>query len=192
MPNKNEQHVNAGFFVRLAAFLIDSILIALISLGLRFPLWLLDMILPNSLLSRDFIFQYSITDLIFVILQASYFILLTYASGQTVGKKLMHLKVVSVQGCKLTLWEVVIRETVGRFLSALVLQAGYLAVGVRKDKRGLHDWFADSKVIYYHVQERPSPVTVTYKEPDVVKAYSPAEYYKPVVDVTEESHLDNS
>ncbi len=50
----------------------------------------------------------------------------------------------------LTLWEVIFRETVGRFLSALIANVGYIMIGIHKNKQGLHDLMSDTQVIYYH------------------------------------------
>lgn len=65
---------------------------------------------------------------------------------------MLHLKVRSVEERRMTFWEVVFRETVGRFLSS-VLYVGYIMIGVNKSKRGLHDFLSDTEVIYYHEEK---------------------------------------
>lgn len=180
MQTKNEERVYAGFFVRLAAYLVDSLIIGAALLVVRVPVWIVSLFRPDNLLVRDLIFQYSLMDILCAALTAAYFILMTYMTGATLGKKLFHLCVVSSEDRKPTLWELTVRETVGRFLSALILCAGYLVVGIQKEKRGLHDWFADTRVIYRHVKEKKVPVPVAYHEVPTMGAYSPAEYYKPV------------
>lgn len=183
MQNRKDEQVSAGFFVRLAAFLVDSILVGAATMIYRIPITIISWFYPNLFLVQNLIFQYSIVDLMNVFLTAGYFILLTYKGGATVGKKLFHIQVVSVEDRKLTLWEVLIRETVGRYLSALVLCAGYFAVGVRLDKRGLHDWFADTKVIYSHVKEVKVPTPVKHHVIPTMGEYNTATYYKPVEEI---------
>ena len=43
---------------------------------------------------------------------------------------------------------VVYRETIGRFLCSLSVGIGYIMAGVDKEKRGLHDFLCDTRVIY--------------------------------------------
>jgi len=41
-----------------------------------------------------------------------------------------------------------LRETVGKFLSAIILMIGYLMADFRDDKRALHDLIASTQVTY--------------------------------------------
>jgi uncharacterized RDD family membrane protein YckC len=99
---------------------------------------------------RDFIFQYSVADILCYLLTVTYFVLMTYYTGATLGKKLFQLKVVSVEDRKMTFFEVLYRESIGRFLSGVILQLGYLLVLAQKEHRGVHDLLSDTCVIYYH------------------------------------------
>ena len=72
---------------------------------------------------------------------------MTYLTGATVGKRLFNLKVISVGSDKLSLWNVIYRETLGRYLSSIFL-IGYIIIGVDKDKKALHDILCDTRVIY--------------------------------------------
>ena len=138
--------------MRLAAYLIDSLIIGSVLLSVRIPIWISSWVSKENIIVRDFIFKYSIADIVFYVLGVMYFILLTYKTGTTVGKKMLHLKVRSVEERRMTFWEVVFRETVGRFLSS-VLYVGYIMIGVNKSKRGLHDFLSDTEVIYYHEEK---------------------------------------
>ena len=61
----------------------------------------------------------------------------------------MNLRVVSVdEGQRLSLLDVVYRETVGRFLCSLSIGIGYIIVGFDREKRGIHDMLCDTRVIY--------------------------------------------
>ena len=72
----------------------------------------------------------------------------------------MKIKVVDVEGQKLTFMSVLIRETVGRYLSALIMYVGYIIAGLDTRKQGLHDKIADTLVIYNHTQpvKKPMPM----------------------------------
>lgn len=164
MQTKTDNRVYAGFFVRLAAYLVDLLIVGTALLVVRIPLWISGLASPDNLMIRDFIFKYSIGDITLYILQVVYFILLTYYTGSTLGKKLFQIRVVSSEGRKMTFFEVAFRETVGRFLSALVINVGYIMIGVDKEKRGIHDLLSDTSVIYYHEKKVYTHLPVTYRD----------------------------
>ena len=161
MQNKASETVYAGFFVRLAAFIVDSLIVGTGLLFIKLPIWFAAFGTDN-ILSRDFIFQYSALDIIYYLLKLCYFVLLTYFTGATLGKKLFHLRVVSSEDRTPSFFEIAFRESVGRFLSALVLYVGYIMVGADKKKRGLHDMLSDTYVVYEHKVSVavPTPVLV--------------------------------
>ena len=78
-------------------------------------------------------------------------------------KKLFQIRVVSAEDRKMTFFEVAFRETVGRFLSALILSIGYIMIAVDKQKRGLHDILSDTNVVYYHEKKVYTHADVHYK-----------------------------
>ena len=119
MQNNNDR-TYAGFFVRLAAYTVDIILVSLMLLIIKTPLWIVTLASPDNILVKDFIFQYSVMDIILYLLKVTYFILLTYYTGSTLGKKLFRIEVVSSENRPLTFFEVAYRETVGKFLSAVM------------------------------------------------------------------------
>lgn len=163
MQNRSDNRIYAGFFVRLAAYLTDIIIVWCAMLVIRIPVWVTTVTSPNNFFVRDFIFQYSIKDILFYLMQAAYFILLTYFTGSTLGKKIFQIRVVSTEERKMTFFEVVFRETVGRFLSALILSIGYIMIAVDKQKRGLHDILSDTNVVYYHEKKVYTHADVHYK-----------------------------
>ena len=140
--------VYAGFFVRLTAYLLDKVIVGL-------PLILLRMILmiflPGSsagFLARKIFFSFTVLDVILYLLTIVYFVLLTYYFGGTVGKKMMKLRVVSAEDRTPTFFEIAFREIIGRYLSAFILYIGYLIIGAGEQKEALHDYLADTRVIY--------------------------------------------
>ena len=54
----------------------------------------------------------------------------------------------SADGGKLSLIDVIYRETVGKFLSGVILSIGFIMAGIDKEKRALHDMLCDTRVIY--------------------------------------------
>lgn len=150
MQNKADNLVYAGFFVRLAAYIIDLIIVGTASIVVRFPIWLTKIANPDNFLVTDFIFEYSVADILFYLLSVTYFVLLTYFTGSTLGKKLFNIKIISTEGRKYTFFEILFRETVGRFLAELIIYIGYFVVGIDKNKRGLHDYLSDTCVVYCH------------------------------------------
>lgn len=178
MQNNMDNQVNAGFFVRLAAYLIDSVIVGIaLAFVVQLPIWISTLAAPDNFLVRDFIFTYSIKDIVIYLLSAMYFVVLTYKTGETIGKKVLHIKVVSAEDRKLTLFEVIYRETVGRFLSELIVCAGYFMVGIHKEKRGLHDLLSDTKVVYCHKKTVEVETPITYQEEP--KFYMPNSYAMP-------------
>ena len=185
MQNKPENQVNAGFFVRLAAYLVDCLIVWIALLVVRVPLAFSSFMNPDHFLTKDFVFSYSIEDIVCYFLNAAYFVLLTYYSGATIGKKLLHLRVVSREERKLTLFEVVFRETVGRFLSALIINIGYFMIGVHKEKLGLHDMLSDTEVVYCHEKRVEVESPIEERQISGKAVYAPADYMPAIETVSE-------
>ncbi len=76
-----------------------------------------------------------------------YFWLCHQFGGQTLGKKLIGLKVISVHSQSLNILRVLLRETLGRVLCLGTAFLGYFGILIRKDGRGLHDLLAGSIVV---------------------------------------------
>ena len=182
--------MNAGFFVRLAAYLIDSAIVGVIlAIAVRFPIWISSLVSPDNLVVRDFIFEYSIADIVVYVLSVMYFIILTYKTGSTIGKRVLHLKVVSVEERDMKLFEVIYRETIGRFLSGLLLCAGYFMIALHGEKRGLHDLMSDTKVIYCHRKDVVIEMPVSMPATEEAKEYVTPSYVLQVVEETEQEDM---
>lgn len=133
--------------MRLAAYLIDSILVGFISIIFIFPMWIVTLFTPDNFLMKPVLFNFSLWSIFLYCIVVLYFVLMTYFTGSTLGKKVMHLKVISSSGYKLTLLNIIYRETIGRYLSGL-LYLGYLLICVENEKQGFHDMLCDTRVIY--------------------------------------------
>lgn len=148
MQNSNEKAQYAGFWVRLCAYVIDCVLIAIPLVIIRLILFGITSVFEGTFLTEEILFQYTFTDIVIYLCRAVYFVACTYMTGTTVGKKLLNLKVVTVDEGKPGLVDVIYRETVGRFLNNLVCGLGYVFVGLDSQKRGFHDFLCDTRVVY--------------------------------------------
>lgn len=140
----------AGFWVRFAAYVLDHLIVFVGLLGVRLLLFAVSGILGilgMHFLDADILFQYSLKDIALYICQVLYFIVCIYETGTTPGKRVFRLRVVSTEE-QLRLFDVVYRETVGRFLCHVSIGLGYLLVGLDQQKRGLHDMLSDTRVVY--------------------------------------------
>lgn len=149
MDCDKKEVVYAGFWVRLAAFLIDQAIAGTGLLIIRLCMNGVMSLLNGTALGGKLLFSFSLKDIVIYFCGALYFILCTYHTGTTPGKRLMNLRVISATGDeKLPLTNVIYRETVGRFLSGFLLAIGYWFVALDREKRGLHDILCDTRVIY--------------------------------------------
>ena len=152
-----ENKVYAGFFVRLVAFAIDSLIAALVVSTVKSP-FTMAAASGVDFLKANFLFHYSFLDVLDYVAAAAYFILLTYFTHTTPGKMAMRLEVITIDR-EWTLLNVIYRETIGRFFSSL-LCAGYFAVLVSEKKQGFHDMFCDTYVVYKGMVPQSQPVSV--------------------------------
>ena len=125
----------AGFWGRVAALLLDLVLVMVAEMTFNFVIWALTDDRLAAAASRAFRFLAS----------PCYFVFLHWARGQTLGKMLFRIRVVMVDGSPLTFGRSVLRH-LGSWLSAAILGIGYLFVAFRADKRGLHDLIAGTRV----------------------------------------------
>lgn len=138
----------AGFWVRLAAYCIDSAVIWIGLIFVRLVIGILELS-GGTVFQVNVLFHYTLKDIILYVFQILYFVIFTYYTGTTLGKKALNLRVVHADGSqKLSLINVLYRETIGRFLCGLSIGIGYIMAGVDKEKRGLHDMLCDTRVVY--------------------------------------------
>lgn len=131
----------AGFWVRFWAYLIDVLLIASVTSILLKPIFLL-----IGLEATDTVW-YAPYTIISAVFFYAYFVLMTKFLGQTVGKMIFGLRVVSLKEDKLSWGTLLFREWIGRFISVTILPL-YWIVGFTKLKQGIHDFVADTTVVH--------------------------------------------
>lgn len=149
MQNSYSNENYAGFWVRLAAYAIDSVIVAIGLLVVRLAWIGIGALISGTILDENVLFHYSLKDIVLYIFKVMYFALLTWCTGTTIGKRLMNLRVVPAdRNEKLSFVDVLYRETVGRFLCGISIWIGYIIVGIDKEKRGFHDMLCDTRVVY--------------------------------------------
>ena len=79
----------------------------------------------------------------------AYFTIFHAVLGATVGKRLVGLRVIDGYGERPTLLRSALRA-ISYLPSAVVLMLGFLWIGFDREKRGLHDFIADTYVIVKH------------------------------------------
>lgn len=136
----------AGFFTRLAAFALDSLVAWVMGLVVAYLVGLLAKALGFSGMDDAVLFSITVRNIVTYLVGALYFVLLTGFTGRTLGKMLLRIQVVRADGGKAGWWDVVYRETIGRYLSSL-LCIGYLVLAFDPEHRGFHDMLCDTRVV---------------------------------------------
>lgn len=126
----------AGFWVRLLATILDGLIIGI-------PLAVIGYLITGNWeddpLTSTVSFVYTL-------------LLPVFWHGYTVGKKIMGIRIAKVNGEKLGIGAMLLRNIVGGIVYVVTLGIGLIVsafmVGLREDKRSLHDMIAGTYVTY--------------------------------------------
>jgi len=137
---KSNATVNyAGFWVRVAAFILDWIFVSIIAL----PLWIWFFLQYFEwALVIFFLFPF-----IWYLFSLFYFIGYWVRYGQTPGKMIAGIKVVRTNGNPIGIKRAVLRYMIGYSIHYALAHIPFIAVVFQKQKRGVHDLIADTCVI---------------------------------------------
>lgn len=113
----------ASFLIRLMAVLIDILILGL----------------PLSFFMGNLIAQ-----LLIALITIALWI---FWNGQTIGKKLLSIKIVNAYYGDISIQDA-IKRYIGYIASTVTLFIGYAMIAFREDNRGLHDIIANTQVIY--------------------------------------------
>ena len=139
-----------GFWIRLAAFLIDYV----VATAIGFAVLLIPAIIMYMAGYSEFNDEQgadSLLDVVYTIYLINFWGIGYYSIGwsrwsTTVGKRIFNLYVVRMDGSKIGFW-----RSLARYLcyhvSAFPLLLGFLLIAFRKDKRGLHDLICGTMVV---------------------------------------------
>ncbi|WLR56987.1 RDD family protein [Mesobacillus subterraneus] len=132
----------AGFWVRLGAGILDGIIIGV-------PLLIISYLVTGS--AEENVFTSSLNLLYTLLVPVLW-------SGYTVGKKIVGVRIAKVNGEKLGFGTMLMRTIVAGLVYVLTLGIGFIVsafmVGIREDKRAIHDFIAGTYVTY----EKPNEI----------------------------------
>lgn len=149
----------AGFTSRLVAMIMDTVILVLAYVGLTWFISVSVKILPigrvfgfslSALLGQEGSGQLVSTGTVIAVFTLStivYYVFFWTITGQTLGMILMGLRVVTIEGRRLTAWRAIIRF-IGYIIAALPFCLGFAWILVDNRRQGWHDKIAGTYVAY--------------------------------------------
>ncbi|ANU25744.1 RDD family protein [Planococcus versutus] len=131
----------AGFWVRFWAYLIDLLVVGGLTSILAKPVFAL---IGMETTEIPWYAPYAIVS---GVIFYGYFVMMTKFLGQTVGKMIIGIRVISLKSDNLSIGTVLFREWIGRFISVTILPL-YWIIGFTPLKQGIHDFIADTTVVH--------------------------------------------
>jgi len=155
----------AGLFRRLLAAAIDITLVVTLFIALQAlasvivghglprlgqlgPGGLLDSLLAGSMMAATGL-------ALFALLGASYLVILHAGPGQTIGKRVVGIRVIDGYGQPLGIGRSLVRAA-AQLLSVALAGLGVLWIGFDRERRALHDRLADTHVIVARGLQQPA------------------------------------
>ena len=131
----------ADFGTRLVAYLIDAVILGVVD----WILWAIFGLGLGRIRGVGGFFMF-LGWLAILVVSWGYLIYFWTKTGQTIGKKVMKIKVVDTQGQLLTVGMAILR-IIGYMVSAAVLYLGFLWILWDPEKQGWHDKIAGTYVV---------------------------------------------
>lgn len=128
----------AGFIIRWVAFTIDNAILAFITIMLLFPFPTFE----DGMLVG--IYRTFITILL-ILVTISFWV---KYDGATPGKKIMKIKIVNEDNFQTIDFKTGAKRYLGYIFSSIIFLVGFLMVGFKKKKQGLHDIFSKTVVVH--------------------------------------------
>ncbi|CAM3685234.1 RDD family protein [Mesobacillus zeae] len=157
-----EERKYGGFWIRVAAYLVDYIIVSIPMSIVFFLLFStlssesLDLLMNPELATSQLMLEQAIFELfgVFAIVWLiCMFISILYFAGMhaskvqgTVGKMLLGLKVTDYEGNRISFWRGLGRYF-AMYLSSVIFMIGFIMAGVTEKKQGLHDLIASTLVV---------------------------------------------
>jgi uncharacterized RDD family membrane protein YckC len=126
---------------------VDLALISVATLGAGVAAQLVGVLLPKWIWLATAI--PAVVTAVIAVLPLAYFLTTVAVTGQTVGKAMMGLRIVRMDGRRLGFARTLLR-TLAYLVSLVPLFAGFLWILVDEDRRGWHDHIAGSRVVFDH------------------------------------------
>ena len=136
----------AGFWIRLGAGIIDSLILLLIFYIVYTLIseWTKTLPLPTIFIL--------VTIFISFLIKITYFVSFWVWKGQTPGKLIMGIKIIRTDSSPIT-WPYALLRYFGYILSAIILFIGFIWIAFEERKQGLHDKIADTYVVKLPVRQ---------------------------------------
>jgi uncharacterized RDD family membrane protein YckC len=133
--NTQIEFQKAGFWIRLLATWVDCLVIYAVLTGIFYLL---------VYTSPSMYFPFNFT---FFVIGLIYSAILISLKGQTIGKYLMGITVYNKDAGKLPVYKALLRESILKFISAIIFFFGFFWIGFTKNKKGWHDYIVKSLVL---------------------------------------------
>lgn len=133
---------------RFGGFMIDQILLMTALVPVVYFVMLASVGEQMSITQDIAMRAWSIILAISVVAQAAYYgYFLTQREGQTIGKKMMNVRVIKRDGSPLDLWDAILRSVIAYPIAILVFGIGFLWAAYNPQSQGWHDMIADTIVV---------------------------------------------
>jgi len=155
----------AGFWIRAAAMIVDGLLLffGLMILGILPAIFLPVLTTGMEKGARELLMG-SFFSVLYLGVPCLYFTVCTSVWGQTLGKNVLHLKVVRLDGQAVPLSTALLRWA-SYFLSLIPLGFGFILGGFHREKRSLHDLVSGTKVVQMEPTETALLLMILFAAP---------------------------
>jgi uncharacterized RDD family membrane protein YckC len=134
-----------GFGLRLTAFIIDGVLVGILSFTLAFVIGFI-MLFALTYGDGQFYPAERLISVSGILISVFYFVAFWAKSGQTPGKSVLGIKVIGADGAPLG-WGKAFLRYVGYIINVIVLSIGFVWIAFDKKRQGWHDKIAKTYVI---------------------------------------------
>ncbi|MDG5786077.1 RDD family protein [Evansella sp. AB-P1] len=128
----------AGFWIRLLANILDGVIMTFVLIFLWLTLY-------GQVFNETFTFVELISPLYYLILPVIWY-------GYTIGKRIVGIRIARVDGEKVGIGTMLLRNVVAAIVYGLTLGIGIIVsafmIGIREDKRAIHDFIASTYVTH--------------------------------------------
>jgi uncharacterized RDD family membrane protein YckC len=135
----------AGFWIRLVAYLIDTLILGMVQFAIALALGLAGDALTDN--GNGELTMALVGGLCGMVVGVTYAVFFTGYNGQTPGKMALRIQVIRSDGTPMSYGRAFLREVIGKLASGIILGIGYLMAGFDRQKQGLHDKIAGTYVI---------------------------------------------
>lgn len=135
----------AGFISRFLAYSIDLVIVVIALIAVGWVITTTSEIFGFGILTLTGLWI-AVTGVLSFLFVGSYYVFFWSLIGQTPGKMIMGLRVVSVDGSPVSVWQS-LRRFVG-YLISFILFLGYLWILADDRRQGWHDKIASTFVVY--------------------------------------------